>query len=34
MPHDFDSIRRRLSSCLSHPNDVQAILASTCKRKH
>jgi len=34
MPHDFDSIRRRLSSCLSHPDDVQALLISTCKKKH
>ena len=34
MPHDFHSIRRRLSSGLSHPDDVRAMHVSTCNRKH
>jgi hypothetical protein len=33
-PHDFHSIRRRLSSGLSHPDDVRAMHMSTCNRKH
>ncbi len=34
MPHDFQSIRRRLSSGLSHPDDVRAMHISACNRKH
>lgn len=34
MPHDFHSIRRRLSSGLSHPDDVRAMHMSSCNRKH
>ena len=34
MPHDFHSVRRRLSSGLSHPDDVRAMHMSTCNRKH
>ncbi len=34
MPHDFQSIRRRLSSGLSHPDDVRAMHMSACNRKH
>ena len=33
-PHDFHSIRRRLSSGLSHPDDVRAMHMSSCNRKH
>ena len=34
MPHDFHSIRRRLSSGLSHPDDVRAMHFSGVNRKH
>jgi hypothetical protein len=33
-PHDFHSIRRRLSSGLSHPDDVRAMHMSGVNRKH
>lgn len=34
MPHDWHSIRKRLSSGLSHPDDVRAMHMSACNRKH
>ena len=34
MPHDFQSVRRKLSSGLSHPDDVRAMHMSSCNRKH
>jgi hypothetical protein len=34
LPHDFHSIRRRLSSGLSHPDDVRAMAMGGCNRKH
>jgi hypothetical protein len=34
LPHDYHSIRRRLASGLSHPDDVRAMHVSACNRKH
>ena len=34
MPHDWHSVRKRLHSGLSHPDDVRAMTMSACNRKH
>ncbi len=33
-PHDYHSIRRRMSEGLSHPDDVRAQVMSTLNRRH
>lgn len=33
-PHDYHSIRRRISEGLSHPDDVRAMAVSTLNRRH
>ena len=34
MPHDYHSVRKRLSAGLSHPDDVRAMHMSTLNRRH
>lgn len=34
MPHDYHSIRRRLTEGLAHPDDVRAMQVSTMNRRH
>jgi hypothetical protein len=33
-PHDYHSIRRRLTQGLSHPDDIRAMAVTTLNRKH
>ena len=34
MPHDYHSIRKRMSEGLNHPDDVRAMVVSAVNRKH
>ena len=34
LPHDYHSIRRRVSEGLSHPDDVRAMQVASLNRRH
>ena len=34
LPHDYHSVRRRITEGLSHPDDVRAMQVTALNRKH